>query len=457
MDKKNIKIGIWGFGSVGQAATRYFVEKGYTVAVMDNRTLTTQEIQELKHNNIRFYHEQDKVRFFSFNDFLLSSPGVNISKDYATYSDKWVTELDLFYTAFHKPIIAITGSVGKTTITYLLSETLKHFGLTVATGGNIGTPTFALINQQNMCSAAILEVSSFQLENSKQFAPNLAVITNFHPNHIDRHNNKQQYLKAKLNILAYQEPHQYALVPLSLRKVITTTIQLKQRCAFFSTYRPSDNALQGINHTNVLYYVDNNRIMQYGNGSHKKLINLTTLPSCTFTENWLILCSILTMMKIPLTSLVHSTQHITLPEHRLEHVATINLVDFYNDSKSTIPASTLAAVDKLVGRPILLFLGGLSKGIDRAHFIKNLKSNIQEAFCFGDEAKVLEYMCLQNNISASQFKNLQIAFARCTQIIKPGNQILFSPAGSSFDLYANYQERGNHFKELVYAYKEKIR
>ncbi len=456
MNKKNTKIGIWGFGCLGKAAVHYFIDQGYTIEVMDNQKLSLATLQNFANKNIHFRDEKnDKERFFLSNDFLLPSPGIDISKYYATYYNKWISELDFFQTKFKKPIIAITGSVGKTTIAHMLSEILDYHGVRRITGGNIGIPTFDLINQQQMCAVAIVEASSFQLEYCKQFAPNIAVITNFYPNHLDRHKNTKEYFKAKLPILAYQNKNQHAVLPFDLRNAITSQIPLRQRCAFFASYRPSDTALQQLKKTESLFYIDNTSIIQYINDSHTKLIDLQYLPKITFRQNWLILSSVLTLLDIPPASLVESVQSITLPEHRLEHVATINLVDFYNDSKSTTPASTQAAVKKLANRPIKLFLGGLSKGIDRAPLIKMLKPYVQHVYCFGNEAITLDYACKQYTISSTHYKTLKEAFTSCIQNIKPGDQVLFSPAGSSFDLYKNYQVRGNHFKKMVYAYSEK--
>jgi len=456
MNKKNTKIGIWGFGRLGKAAVNYFVDQGYTIEVMNNQTLSSATLQNFADKNINFrYEKKEKEKFFLSNDFLLPSPGIDIREYYATYRNKWISELDFFQTKFKKPIIAITGSVGKTTIAHMLSKILDYHGADRITGGNIGTPTFDLINQQHACDVAIVEASSFQLEYCKQFAPNIAVITNFYPNHLDRHKDTKEYFKAKLPILAHQNQNQYAVLPFDLRSAVTSLISLKQRCAFFASYRPSDATLQQLKKNESLFYSANTSIIQYINGSHTKLIDLQHLPKITFKENWLILSSVLTLLNIPPATLVESVQSITLPAHRLEHVATINFVDFYNDSKSTTPASTQAAVKKLANRPIKLFLGGLSKGIDRAPLIKMLKPYIQHAYCFGNEATTLDYTCNQYAISSTHYKTLKEAFICCVQNIKPGDQVLFSPAGSSFDLYKNYQERGNHFKKLVYAYSKK--
>jgi UDP-N-acetylmuramoylalanine--D-glutamate ligase len=130
-------------------------------------------------------------------------------------------------------------------------------------------------------------------------------------------------------------------------------------------------------------------------------------------------------------------------------------VFFYNDSKSTIPASTLAALGALEPKPTILFLGGLSKGTDRSHLIKELPSNIVHVICFGKEAEQLHAWCGQRKISSFQCTTLDEAFTTALAHLKPDMQVVFSPAGSSFDLFKNYEERGTLFKQLVYALESK--
>ena len=145
-----------------------------------------------------------------------------------------------------------------------------------------------------------------------------------------------------------------------------------------------------------------------------------------------------------------------LPAHRLEKIGTINNVIFYNDSKATTTASTWAAVQKLKNKPIHLFLGGLSKGVDRAPFIIQLKDAVKYIYCFGKEASELYKMCKNNDIPAMHFATLNDALDTCVTQIEPHDCVLLSPAGSSYDLYENYEHRGNHFKELIATYLQRF-
>jgi len=449
---KKKKIGIWGLGVTGKAAVNYFHSLEYQLQVMDTKVLSNEDQEFLKNREIAYIKEKEQDSFFVCNEFLFSSPGIDIKKYYTTYQQKWLNELDLFYQNFKKPIIAITGSIGKTSITHLLSQCFAYYSLNVATGGNIGIPPLALLQQQKLIDTALLEVSSFQLAYCKQFAPDIAVWTNFYPNHLDWHSSIENYFTAKYSIVAQQQPNQKALLPFNLLRQIKKHGLHSQHISFFSDYRPTASQLKLLQPRDCLYFIDPPHIIKYKNGIYKSLIAIDKFPPITFKQNWLIICSILDIIGLPLTSLPLFAQQATLPEHRLEKVACFNGIDFYNDSKSTTPASTYAAVQALSLNPIFLLLGGLSKGINRAPFIKSLKNYVLFIYCFGSEAIELNNFCKKYGIPAAAYPTLDYAFTDAIKHTKSGYVLLFSPAGSSFDLFSNYQERGDYFKKLVNSY-----
>lgn len=457
--QKNKRVGIWGFGIVGKAAVNYLHTQGYRLSVMDKRIPTEQELDDLKEKNITWYDENTEKSlnsFFYSHEFIIPSPGINISATrYATHKDKWLHELDFFYALFDKPIIAITGSIGKTSTTHILDQLFKQLSVPVAVGGNIGTPTFDLINQQDTVDYALLEVSSFQLNHCKKFAPFLAIWTNFHPNHLDHHGTEQEYFLAKENILSYQKKDQLSLIPFALRDKVSPPVAGHKR-SYFATNSPDTQQLTTLHTNEQIYYLKNNTVMRYTQGVHISLMHLTpALTDLTFIENIVLLTAACDLIHLDVTALETIACTMQLPEHRIEKTGTINTIDFYNDSKATTTASTLAAVEKLHNRPLHLFLGGLSKGVDRAPFIAQLKNTVKHIYCFGREADALYTMCAYNNIPTSQHTTLDNAVHSCLLAIQPGDCVLLSPAGSSYDLYKNYEQRGKHFKELVTLYIQK--
>ncbi|MCA9769917.1 UDP-N-acetylmuramoyl-L-alanine--D-glutamate ligase [Candidatus Dependentiae bacterium] len=443
-NRTNKKIGVWGLGVVGKAAVSFLHTQNIYITVCNDKNLTASEKNFLQKYNAFFCHQKNINYFFQENDFIVVSPGIDLTP-YKKYQHKFLAELDLFQEFCTKPLIAITGSVGKTTIVTLLEEILKKYGHTVLVGGNIGISTLSLLSKQNNADYIILEVSSFQLEYCKQFAPDFAIITNLYPNHLDRHKTVEQYCTTKLNIIKYQNMHQKALLPLSIHEILPKNN--KSNISFFSDQKPK----QFLDRCSYFFTLNNLVIMRhYGskNNIEESIIYLSFFPNITFTQNWLIITAILYLLGKKVKSENIQSQ-FTLPKHRLEKVTTIDGITFYNDSKATTPSSTLAAVNQLQGKPIHLFLGGLSKGIDRTDLITQLKNKVCFIYCFGKEAKELKKMCTQNNIPAQHYSNLDDAFQASLQKAHPGVQIVLSPSGSSFDLFKNYEERGNYFKKLI--------
>ncbi|MDR3551439.1 MAG: UDP-N-acetylmuramoyl-L-alanine--D-glutamate ligase [Candidatus Babeliales bacterium] len=457
------KIGIWGLGVTGKSAVHYFHIRCYHIEVLDQKAFSADDQAYFAERNILLLGQEDLKDFLERNDYIFPSPGIDLAP-YAQYAHKFLNELDLFYSSWKKPIIAITGSIGKTTITHLLSLLLQKVGLDVATGGNIGKPMLDLIPLQNSHDIALLELSSFQLEHCKKFAPDLAIITNLYPNHLDRHRSEDEYLRAKANIMRWQTDKQPALLPLALKDAVLRLMPLqktKKHLYYFSVQTPA-HPVDG-----KVYYVEQNiihllcdptslKLRRAGTDTetNKVIADLSQFPPITFQENWLIICAVFDIIKLQIPDLATIELHV--PEHRLEKVATINGVDFYNDSKSTTTQSTLAAIERLSSRPILLILGGLSKGVDREPFVEQIKGKIKKIYCFGKEADQLTAMCQKYGIIHQSCPTLDDAVTGAIADMQSGDQIVLSPAGSSYDLYSNYIERGNHFKQLLMTYKKDI-
>jgi len=457
MEFNGKKFGIWGFGIVGKAAARFLTEKNCAVEILDKKTLSesdTQLTQELGATYIEEKNEDVVQAFIAHNDCIIVSPGIDLKK-YRTDTHKFIAELDLFYDFYKKPIIAITGSVGKTTITTLLSHILRSYNPSWWTGGNIGTGTLDALTTHTESEGAILEVSSFQLDQCKTFAPNLAIITNIYPNHLDRHGTMQEYINAKSKIISHQSHEHIGLIPFSLRSVInkgsaTSTLH------YFNTQPIDEPELTSIAPESIVFYIEHNHIKAYNNGSHITIVDINKIPTVSFTENWLIICSALFLMQIPLHNIQELCSTAVLPEHRLEYVTTINGIDFFNDSKGTTTIATTAAIEKLKARPIILILAGLSKGVDRASFIGTLQHKVKAITCCGNERDELAAACKKYAIPYIITQTIDQAVRESLIIATSGDQIVLSPAGSSFDQFKNYEERGTYFKNCIYALQQEL-
>lgn len=393
MKLNNKIIGIWGFGRVGQSVARFCAQKDAQIMVWNDSPI-----------ECPYPQASSLDQLLEDCDYIVPSPGVDITPYFDRCPEKWLMELDIFQYYFIKKKIAITGTLGKTTVTTQLTESLKKCGLRAIAAGNIGLPCLDIIAQQNQLDVAVLEVSSFQLEHCISFAPDVALWTNFFPNHLDRHKTLDAYFKAKLSLLKHQTNLQAAILPLNIKEQIEP-YKIKSSIIYFS---------------------------ETGFNLNKKIVEIA-LKIITGSDQSIAQCSL---------------------EHRLEPVITINNIQFINDSKSTTPQSTLAALQAVSGKRIILFLGGLSKGVDRSLLIKSLPRKSLIVLCFGKEAHQLHNWCQEQNILSYEYADLNQAFAQCTSIMESGDCILFSPSGSSYDLFENYEARGNHFKECVAQYSK---
>jgi UDP-N-acetylmuramoylalanine--D-glutamate ligase len=429
-------IGIWGFGRVGKSAASFFHHRNARVIVYDdNQTLSA---------NSPYLTVPSREALFNSTDYILPSPGIDTHHYRALYQGTWLCELDIFQQYFKKPVIAITGSVGKTTVTHILANLLQQYGIRALAAGNIGTPMLDLIDQQDLLDMIVLELSSFQLEYAVNFAPQLAIITNVYPNHLDRHGTMEEYLAAKMPIFKHQTRQQWALIPHSLQSLITP-YQLQSTITFFAKECPQTTVAHSL-----FCYDGKKNILHHHQSSNAILLD--HFPSMTFPENWLIIWTALNVLGIS----YKQTNSIASLEHRLEKVTEINGVIFYNDSKSTTPTSTLAALEQFKDKRMVLFLGGLNKGIDRAPLIQALTRYNVQIVSFGKEATAIKALCDSCCLAAHDFATLEQAFQSSTHLFTQTDCVLFSPSGSSYDLFADYQERGTVFKNLVMNYKKRI-
>ena len=427
-------IGVWGFGVTGQAAVRFLLRQTADVR-LSNQTPVNQA-------NVQVYAPDQLDGFLKDCDLIIPSPGIDLHP-YQAYKHKWLSEIDLFAQHWHKPVVAITGTVGKTTVTTLLTNALKQLGIQAKMAGNVGTSMLDMLEQQDQIDIAVVELSSFQLEHAKHFAPDVAVITTLLPNHLDRHITFEAYQSAKCNIFTHQKANQKCLVPPKLLEA-TSASPAETFCITPTTKVPNKNI--------PTYHFDQNQAVIFSNGSTHKLICSQELPTTTFAHNWLITCSVLDTLgyKIPdLTKLAGQT-YSTL-EHRLEFVTKINGVKIYNDSKATVPAATLAALKQFVGQKVTLILGGTSKGVKRAGMICKFASKVESVVLFGSEREQLALWCQQNNISYQTSASLEHAVDLALASPNKSDILLFSPSGASFDLFTNYKERGKQFKALIQA------
>jgi UDP-N-acetylmuramoylalanine--D-glutamate ligase len=444
-------FGVWGLGVVGRSVIRFLHAQGHTISLYDARAITSEEGAFLKSYGVRYYPPDQQEVFLKSHTHIVPSPGIALPK-ISLGIPSFVHELTLFGPLWHKPLIAVTGSLGKTTLVTLLRTLLEAHNRSVATGGNIGTAMLDLLPLQESVDYGILELSSFQLEYADSFAPNVAIMTNLYANHLDRHGTLNEYFTAKAQIFLHQKSYQQALLPFPLlgkvRELTSRSIN------YFAIEEPSAQELHLLKEGDILYTLTNDSLIKRtckdGQLETKaySVARYSAQGASLLSETWLIILATSDMLGM-LDSETFTVPDFSSIEHRIEFVGSFAGKLFYNDSKSTIVEATKAAVTTLSSRPVHLILGGLSKGVNREPGIAQLKPYVASIACFGKEAPSLEAYCKKHQIVSSCHTTLEEALNASVNRAKANDIILLSPAGTSFDLYKDYQERGHHFKKLV--------
>ena len=446
------KIGIWGFGVVGQSALTYFDQQNCaSIEILDKNFLDTKSIEHAATKTptiTTLQTEQSIQNFLESNDLILASPGIKLHA-YQQFAHKFVNELDIISAQTTCSTIAITGTVGKTSITHLLTNIIKHTHPNTIAAGNIGYPMLRLIDHPQ--DIAIIELSSFQLQPIRSFAPDLAIITNFFPNHLDHHLSIEEYFIAKCQILAHQGDLQQSLIPFELQEQIAQHVPLKPTCSLF-TVEPLTKEMIKLSTQHTIYTLEHKIVYRTHNEITQPIFDCSNLPTLTFDANWLVIIAACHLYGIDLTTIAPAVQHLSLPDHRAQKIGSRQGSNFYNDSKSTVWQATLQAVNSLGDKPIKLFVGGLSKGADRTPLFLALAGKNIEIYAFGKEAESIANLCRQFTIAHSMHPTLDAAWQACIENIDTPCEVLFSPGGSSFDLFADYKARGQYFAQLVTDY-----
>jgi UDP-N-acetylmuramoylalanine--D-glutamate ligase len=484
-----LKIGIWGFGLVGKSILqsdavrqKFISESGdINLEIFDSRNITDDEkylismqfnLVDAAQVKIKFTHYSDTdsiYKFLSYQDIIIPSPGIDL-EPYKNFLHKFKSELSLFAHLWLDHSIAVTGTLGKTSLVNLIDLVLNNLGRRTLAIGNIGRPLLTAIGEKNL-DYPVLELSSFQLDLKHNYKPNIAIWTNYYLNHLDRHKTAQEYFRSKASLFKYQDNQDFSILPLSIASKIRLYLNDPKRpLKFFSVQTLEFNTIEKLYKDKILSNLDviymrkvlgkSEKIYKYslinGRMVYKRLNNLdilTKIFSNSFTDNLLILAVLLDLLSLDAEDIkISNLETLKLP-HRLEFIGTYKESYFYNDSKSTVIEATLKSVELLSStnnKNILLFLGGTSKGVDR---IKNIeifkKFQLKKVLCFGKEALELEQACSKYGFNASAYSNLDLAFKASINILEPNDIVLFSPGGASFDLFSNYIERGDYFKSLV--------
>jgi UDP-N-acetylmuramoylalanine--D-glutamate ligase len=451
MELKGKKILVVGLGKSGLAAALFLRRRGAQVTVSDVRSAEAlaKEIPALLEKGIAVEAGGHGLLTFRRQDLIVVSPGVPLNTpeivQVKSFGLPVIGEVELAARYLKGKVLAITGSNGKTTTTSLCGEILAAGGLPVAVGGNIGLPVIALAEDSLDDGWSVLEVSSFQLETTEQFRPEIAVILNVTPDHLDRHITFENYVAAKERIFARQTADD-ALV-LNWDDLVTRSAAERAPSRVFWFSR-KERVEQGA------YLDDGVIVFKVGKDTPAESIVAVTeisLKGSHNIENVLAAVCAARLAGVKAEAIRSAVESFNAVEHRLEFVATLNGVEYYNDSKATNVDAAAKAIGSFAGG-IHLILGGKDKNSDYTRLSVLLKERVKTVYTIGSAAAKIEGHILGDApiVSAG---TLTQAVNQAGDAAMPGEIVLLAPACSSFDQFENYEHRGRVFKELVMARK----
>ncbi len=428
----NLKM-VVGLGKTGISCARYLAAAGHNFAVIDSR-ISPPGLLELQKNfpSIKTHlGGLDKNLLLQAQELIIS-PGVSLQEPAIAaclrQGIKCIGDIELFTLATQTPIIAITGSNGKSTVTSLIGEMINASGKTAGVGGNLGTPALDLLKKE--ADYYVLELSSFQLETTHSLFAAAAVILNISPDHQDRYATTNDYLAAKQRIYSgcktavinQDEPLTYA------------SVTLPQQTIVFGNHQPQDGNF-GIN----------NGYLMHGN---KQLLSLDKLKMKGLhnANNALAALALGTAINLPLDAMLTTLQTFAGLPHRCQWVANINNVDWYNDSKGTNVGATKSAIEGLAddNHKIILIAGGIGKGADFSLLRETVAKYVKTIVLIGKDAMLIA-QALSGTSQILHATSMANAVTICKEVAKPKDTVLLSPACASFDMFNNFEQRGEVF------------
>jgi UDP-N-acetylmuramoylalanine--D-glutamate ligase len=447
MELKGKKVLVVGLGKSGLEAALFLRRRGAQVTVSDVRSAEAlaKEIPALIEAGIMVEAGGHGLLTFRRQDLIVVSPGVPLDTpelaQVRSFGLPVIGELELAARFLKGRTVAITGSNGKTTTTALLGEILKKAGIPTLVGGNIGVPVVALIDQSTDETWSVLEVSSFQLESTEQFHPNIAVILNITPDHLDRHGNFENYARAKERIFAAQNERDFVVLNADNARAAEAASRSAAKVYWFSVEHPVGQGAW-LEEGFVVYRAARD-------AATERVMPLSGIPlkGAHNVENVLAAVAAARLAGAPADAIRSAIESFQAVEHRLEFVAAINGVDFYNDSKATNVDATAKAIAAFQSG-IHLILGGKDKGSDYTQLAQLLRERVRAVYTIGSAAAKIESH-LRGVVSIHSCGTLDNAVSAAASAARPGDVVLLAPACSSFDQFENYEHRGRIFKELV--------
>lgn len=436
---------VLGGAKSGVAAAKVLVAKGARVTLTDITPLHKMHEQyraDLQQMHIRLVTGSHPLDLLTDADLIVKNPGVSPEIIFLQKARELkvpiISELELAWLVTRAEIVAITGTNGKTTTTALTGEILAQGSRPVAVGGNIGIPLTSISCDKSPEWLLVAETSSFQLEDCYQLHPKAAIFTNLTPDHLDRHKTMENYLAAKKRLIQNQNKSDFVIVNIDDRILAQESFGPGTKISFSLADTSADC------YTSAGWFC--------WRGEQVAPLSALALPGAHNIQNALAAVAAAISLGLERDEIERGLRGFAGVEHRLEFVGEYHDVKFYNDSKATNPESTCTALHAF-DKKVLLLAGGYDKGAEYGGLAPLFLEKVKHLFTFGATGEKI-----RNQVKAAGFLagtpalDMADGFELATAMAAPGDIVLLSPACASWDQYANFEERGKHFKALARAW-----
>ena len=451
------KVAIIGLGVSNLPLLDYLYAKKANVTIFDERDydqIPKENIEKITNYGFMMHFGKDCMQYLKNFNVIFRSPSCLPTKpelvEEANRGALVTTEVELLMQMCPAKVIGVTGSDGKTTTTSLINHILQKAGYKTFLGGNIGTPLFTKLPEMTPEDMVVLELSSFQLM-GMEVSPQISVITNITPNHLNIHKDYQEYIDAKKNIFKYQDEN--GILVLNYDNEITRECakEANGKVIFFSSQTKLDNG----------YIVDEDVIKECDDKVRKHILN-TDDVILRGNHNYQNIATAIaaTASLVDIETAVKAIKEFKPVEHRIEFVEEIDGVKWYNDSASSSPSRTLSGLNAFKEN-IVLIAGGYDKNLDYKPLAKPIIDKVKTLILIGQTSgkiydAVKEELERENkNLNIYMCETLEETIPIAKKNAKNGDVVLFSPASASFDMFKNFADRGNQFKKLVRTLKER--
>jgi UDP-N-acetylmuramoylalanine--D-glutamate ligase len=443
---KNVLVA--GLGLSGKAVLEMMSQSGANISVCDDRDIEWDDprlYKKIKIMEIPAYFNRAAVPDEAW-DYVILSPGIPMDSDFVINAKRRnatvLGELEFAYEISGGKFVAITGTNGKTTTTTLVGEIFDNSSMKSVVGGNIGVPVVSLLGEIDVDTVLITEVSSFQLESVRDFKPLIAAILNLTPDHLDRHKTMENYGKTKARVFENQDEGDYLIYNYDDAAVSSLIASAKAKKIPFSR---TQELSMGV------FVKDNQIVIKKEDGGLVKLVSTDDIliPGTHNLENVLAAAGITYFAGVTPEVIVRTIKEFVGVAHRLELVATKRGIRFVNDSKGTNPDASIKAIDA-VGNNIFLIAGGYEKDSDFHDFIEKFHDRVKHLLLMGETKDRIEQVAIDVGFThVTKCENMGEAVRLGYEYAEEGDTVLLSPASASWDMYKNFEERGDHFKEII--------